>query len=97
MKFFTLALVCFLACAACARPLTMLSDGQPGYAVNCDTLRERCLDEIALACRDEGFTIVSERAQEVSLPWNWPPPGPLNPGWSPSPGSRYWIEARCGQ
>jgi len=91
MKIFMVILVCSLACAACAKPLTTLSDGMPGYAVNCDTLRERCIDEIALLCRGKSYTIVSERAQEVRLPLDWIDTGAVHPQFN----SRYWMEVRC--
>jgi hypothetical protein len=91
MRIFALVLICSLVCAACAKPLTTLSDGRPGYAVYCDTVRTRCMDEIALLCRDKSPMIVSERAQEVSLPIGWiETGGPL-----PKFNSRYWMEVRC--
>jgi hypothetical protein len=90
MKIFAITLLCALACAACAKPLTTLSDGKPGYAVYCDTLRTRCLDEIALLCRDKSPMLISERAQEVSLPADW-----IDTGGLAKFNSRYWMEVRC--
>jgi len=96
MKTIVFALLCLLVCTACSRSLTTLSDGRPGYAVTCDTLRERCLAEIALSCRGRGYTISSERDQEVNLPYNWSSPGPFTPGSVlASHNSRYWMEAHC--
>ena len=83
-------LVCSLVCAACAKPLTTLSDGQPGYAVYCDTVRTRCMDEIARLCQGKSPMIVSERAQEVALPRNWSDVGQVA-----TFNSRYWMEVRC--
>ena len=87
MKAFALCLLCSLVCVTCARPLKTLSDGQPGYVITCDTFRERCLEEITLSCRGKGYTIVTERAEEMHTT-----------GWvSPKFSNRYWIEARCEQ
>jgi len=97
MKMFALVLLCSLICVGCAKQMTTLSDSRPGYAVNCDTLRERCIDEITRACRGKGYMIISERAQEVRLPERWPGPGPFTPGYYAPHNSRYWIEARCDQ
>ena len=91
MKSFAFALVCSLACMACARPLQTLSDGQPGYAVNCDTVRERCLKEISLICQGKSYYIISERAQEHRPPLGWTDSGSLLPKFN----SRYWMEVRC--
>jgi hypothetical protein len=91
MKKLALVLLCSLVCAACAKPLKTLSDGQPGYAVNCETFRSRCLDESARLCGDAGFQIVSERADEWSLPLGWPDTGAVHPKFN----SRYWMEVRC--
>jgi hypothetical protein len=91
MRTFALILVCSLVCASCAKPLTTLSDGQPGYAVYCDTLRTRCMDEIALLCQGKSPMIVSERAQEVSVPLGWIDTGGVFPQFN----SRYWMEVRC--
>jgi hypothetical protein len=93
MKTLALALLCILACAACAKPLTTLSDGRPGYAVNCETVRQRCLDEIALVCRDKGYMIVTERAQEIRQPLGWIDTGAVSAKFN----SRYWMEVRCDQ
>jgi hypothetical protein len=93
MKAFSLVLLCSLACAACAKQLTTLSDGQPGYAVNCETVRQRCFDEIALLCRDKSYMIVTERAQEWRLPLDWIDTGAVHPKFN----SRYWMEVRCDQ
>ena len=85
MKTFSLVLLCSLVCSACSRPLTTLSDGQPGYAITCDTVRDRCIEEIVLSCRGKGYTIVSERAEEMT------PPGWVDRNFR----NRYWMEARC--
>ena len=91
MKTCTLViLTCVLVCASCAKKLTTLSDGKPGYAVNCETLRTRCMDEIALLCRDQSYMMISERAQEVSLPRDW-----IDTGAVAKFNSRYWMEVRC--
>ena len=99
MKTLALALLCSLLCVACAKQLTTLSDGRPGYAVTCDTMRERCLDAITLACRGKSYTIVTERANEiVHSELLWVHNGVIRPNWvDPSHNSRYWIEARCDQ
>jgi len=99
MKIFTLALLCALACTACAKPLKTLSDGQPGYAIHCETVRQRCLDEIALLCRGKGYMIVTERAQEVNIKPDWVDAGLMyDPGGvHPKFNSRYWMEMRCDQ
>jgi len=91
MKTFALVLVCSLACAACARPLKTLSDGQPGYQVTCDTVRERCLKEISLICEGKSYNIVTERAQEYRPPLGWNDSGSMLPKFN----SRYWMEVRC--
>ena len=96
MKTYALVLVCSLICAACAKQLKTLSDGQPGYAVNCETVRERCMKEIALLCRDKNYMIVTERADEWTLPLGW-----IDTSWMdsgavhPKFNSRYWMEVRC--
>ena len=93
MKIFSLVLFCSLVCVACSRPLRTLSDGQPGYVVTCDTVRERCIKEIVLACRGKSYAIVAERAQELILPTEW-----VDTGGNPAKfNSRYWMEARCDQ
>ena len=95
MKTFTFVLLCSLASVACARPLKTLSDGQPGYVVTCDTLRERCIDEISLMCRGKGYVIVAERADEIRLDILWTT-RTIPPGWvHASYNSRYWMEVRC--
>ena len=91
MKRLALVLVSFFVCAGCAKQLTTLSDGRPGYAVHCETFRARCLDEIALLCRDKNYMIVSERAQEAFLPRDWIDTGAVSPKFN----SRYWMEVRC--
>jgi hypothetical protein len=91
MKTYALVLLCALACVSCAKKLTTLSDGRPGYAVHCETLRSRCMDEIALLCRDKSYMIISERAQEVALPLGWVDTGAVLPKFN----SRYWLEVRC--
>ena len=91
MRTFAFVLLCSLVCAACAKQLTTLSDGRPGYAVNCETYRERCMHEIALLCRDKNYMIVTERAQEVSAPLGWIDTGGVFPKFN----SRYWMEVRC--
>ena len=93
MKSFAFALVCSLVCMACARPLTTLSDGRPGYAITCDTVRTRCINEITLACRGKGYTIVTERAQETRQDIDWIDNGAVSAKFN----SRYWMEARCDQ
>ena len=90
MKTFALVLVCSLVCVACARPLKTLSDGQPGYFLTCDTLRERCLKEISLMCRGQGYTIVTERADETRQDIDW-----VDSGAVAKFNSRYWMEVRC--
>ena len=90
MRIFALVLICSLVCAACAKPLTTLSDGRPGYAVYCDTVRTRCMDEIDLLCQGKSPMIVSERAQEVGLPADW-----IDTGQVAKFNSRYWMEVRC--
>ena len=93
MKTFAFALVCSLICMACAKPLKTLSDGQPGYAVSCDTARTRCIDEITRLCRGKSYIIVMERAQEVRPDIDWVDTGAVRPKFN----SRYWMEARCDQ
>ena len=88
--YYTLVLLCSLACVACTRPLKTLSDGLPGYVVTCDTLRKRCLEEISLMCRDKGYTIITERAQEVRQDVDW-----VDRGAVAKFNSRYWMEVRC--
>jgi len=90
MKTIVLVLLWSMVCVACARPLTTLSDGRPGYAITCDTLRERCLKEIMLSCRDKSYTIISERAQETRQDTDW-----MDNGAVAKFNSRYWMEARC--
>ena len=91
MKTFALILLCSFVCAACARPLTTLSDGKPGYAINCEAFRERCMRDIKLLCRDKNYMIVSERAQEIHMPFNFSDTGATHPKFN----SRYWMEVRC--
>jgi len=91
MKKVTLVLLCALVCVSCAKKLTTLSDGRPGYAVNCETVRSRCMSEIKLLCRDSSYMIISERAQEVSLDPDWIDTGGVHPKFN----SRYWMEVRC--
>jgi len=91
MKTVVLVLLCCLGCAACAKQMTTLSDGQPGYAVYCETVRERCLDEIARLCRGQNSMIISERAQEHRPPLGWIDNGAVLPKFN----SRYWMEVRC--
>jgi len=91
MKTFVLALLCSLVCTACARPLKTLSDGQPGYTITCDTVRERCIKEITLACQGKGYAIVSEREQEVNLDIDWMDTGSNLAKYN----SRYWMDVRC--
>jgi hypothetical protein len=93
MKKFACVLLCVLVCAGCAKQMTTLSDGRPGYAVHCETVRQRCLDEIALLCKGKSPMIISERAQEVSLPLGWVDTGAVFPTFN----SRYWMEVRCDQ
>jgi len=90
MKTYALVFLCALVCASCAKPLKTLSDGKPGYAVHCETVRTRCMNEIALLCRDSSYLIVSERAQEVSLPRGW-----IDTGAVAKFNSQYWMEVRC--
>jgi len=78
---------------ACAKPLKTLSDGQPGYAIYCDTVRTRCIDEITRLCRGKSYMIVTERAQEIRQDIDWVDTGAVNPKFN----SRYWMEARCDQ
>ncbi|MCL1985809.1 MAG: hypothetical protein FWG59_05110 [Betaproteobacteria bacterium] len=92
MKMLTLALLCVLGCAACAKQMTTLSDGQPGYAVYCDTYRERCLDDIARLCRGKSYMIVTERSREHIPPLGKPPD---TGGVFLTFNSRYWMEVRC--
>ena len=91
MKMFALALLCSLACTACAKPLQTLSDGRPGYAIHCETVRTRCIDEITRLCRGKGYVILTERAREISQDLDWVDTGGVNPKFN----SRYWMEARC--
>ena len=91
MKTYALVFLCALVCTSCAKQLTTLSDGKPGYAVHCETVRTRCMDEIALLCRDKSYMILSERAQEVSVPLGWIDAGGVFPKFN----SRYWMEVRC--
>jgi hypothetical protein len=91
MKKLVLVLVCSFVCAGCAKPLTTLSDGQPGYAVYCETFRNRCVEEIARLCRGKSHTIVTERARESNLPIGWVDTGAPHPQFN----SRYWMEVRC--
>ena len=91
MKKFALVLLCVLVCVSCAKKLTTLSDGKPGYAVHCETLRTRCMKEITLLCRDSSYMIISERAQEVHLHPDWIDTGGVDPRFN----SRYWMEVRC--
>jgi hypothetical protein len=85
------ALLCSLVCVACAKPLKTLSDGRPGYAVYCDTVRTRCMDEIALLCKDKNYMIISERAQEYPQLSTWVDTGAVSNRFN----SRYWMEVRC--
>ena len=91
MKKLALVLLCALLCASCAKKVTTLSDGKPGYAVHCETVRQRCMDEIALLCRGKSHMIVTERAQEVFLPLDWIDTGAVHHKFN----SRYWMEVRC--
>jgi hypothetical protein len=91
MKMFARVLLCSLVCAACATPLTTLSDGKLGYAVYCETIQERCMKTIALLSQEKNYMIVSERAQESSLPLDWVDTGAVHPKFN----SRYWMEVRC--
>ena len=91
MKPFVLVFLCSLACVGCAKQLTTLSDGQPGYAVHCETVQTRCFDEIALLCRDKNYTIVSERAQIWRPPLDWVDSGGPHIGFN----SQFWMEVRC--
>ena len=95
MRLFALTLLCALGCMACAKQMTTLSDGQPGYAVSCDTFQERCLNEIAHLCRGKSYELVTERATEHHLPpryWGLM----VDTGFVfPSFNSRYWMEVRC--
>ena len=91
MKTIALAFLCSLVCVACAKPLTTLSDGQPGYAVHCETVRERCLDEIARLCRGKNPMIITERSQEIRQPLGWIDSGAVSSKFN----SQYWIELRC--
>jgi hypothetical protein len=90
MKTYALVLVCALACFSCAKKVVTLSDGEPGYAVYCDTVRTRCMDEIAYLCRGKSYMIVSERAQEEHVPIGW-----IDSGGLLKFNSRYWMEVRC--
>ena len=91
IRMLVLVLVFSLASVGCAKQLTTLSDGQPGYAVYCDTARTRCMDEIAFLCKDKSYMIITERAQEVSLPIGWVDTGAVLDKFN----SRYWMEVRC--
>ena len=90
MQTFALALLCSLICMACAKPLKILSDGKPGYAISCDKVWTRCIDEITRLCRGKSFTVVTERAWEIN------PQGVLE-GVRRGYNNLYWIEARCDQ
>jgi hypothetical protein len=85
MKTYALVLLCALACSSCARQMTTLSDGQPGYVVYCEVTREFCMDEIIRLCRNKSYMLVSERAREVR------PEG----FWDRRFNNQYWMEARC--
>ncbi|MDR0465894.1 MAG: hypothetical protein LBH94_00900 [Deltaproteobacteria bacterium] len=92
MKKLVLVLMCSLVCATCAKKsLTTLSDGKPGYAVHCETYRQRCLDENARLCSGTGYKIIKEKADEWSLPDGWPE----DSGAVYRFNSRYWMEVRC--
>jgi hypothetical protein len=92
MKKLALVLLCSLICASCAKkPLTTLSDGRPGYAIHCETFRQRCLDEIERLCKSTDYKILKERAQESSLPVGYRDVGAVHPQFN----SRYWMEVRC--
>ena len=84
MKALAFALLSSFLCLACARQLTTLSDGQPGYAITCDTYQDRCLGEITKLCGANNYVIVSERANEIGNGWRYR-----------DFTSRYWLEARC--
>ena len=92
MKTFALVLLCSLTCIACSKKVITLSDGKPGYAVNCETVRQRCLDEIALLCHGKSPMIVTERAQEYRQSLDW-----VDTGGVAKFNSRYWMEVRCDQ
>jgi len=91
MRKLALVLVFSFVCAGCARPLVTLSDGEPGYAVYCETFRKRCMEDIARLCRGKSYMIVKERAQESNLPIDWVDTGASHPVFN----SRYWMEVRC--
>ncbi|MCL2124127.1 MAG: hypothetical protein FWH34_08535 [Desulfovibrionaceae bacterium] len=93
MKTFAFALLCSLACMACAKQMTTLSDGKPGYAISCDTVRSRCIDEITRLCRGKSPLIVTERAKEIRQDLGWTDVGAVSSKFN----SRYWMEARCDQ
>ena len=93
MKACAFVFLCSLVCMACAKPLQTLSDGQPGYAIYCDTVRTRCIDEITRLCRGKSYMIVTERANEVHQDLSWVDTGAVHPKFN----SRYWMEARCDQ
>jgi hypothetical protein len=79
-------------CSACAKPLTALSDGKPGYKVYCDANRERCVAEMERLCGDRGYELVSERASEIRPPLGW-----IDAGGVLKFNSRYWMEVRCNR
>ena len=94
MKTYVLALVCSLACASCAQRSATLSDGQPGYAVHCETSRARCIEDIARLCQGKSYMIIAERTREPGQTYMWPSPGQNAAGWNTS-ARQFWVEARC--
>jgi len=68
-----------------------LSDGEPGYAVYCETVQQRCIDEITRLCRGKSHIIISERASEVRPPLDWVDTGGPHRRFN----SQYWMEMRC--
>jgi hypothetical protein len=93
-KTYVLVLLCALACVSCAKQMTTLLDGRPGYAVRCETSRVRCIEDIALLCQGKSYMIIAERTKEPGRTYAWPSPGQNTAGWNTS-ARQFWVEARC--
>ena len=92
MKKVLLLALCAVLCAGCAKKMTTLSDGQPGYAIYCENNQERCFEDIRRTCgTGRDYATVSERAREVNLPLGWIDVGAPRPDFN----SQYWMEIRC--
>ncbi len=92
MKPAGLIILAALFCVAgCAKPQRVaLSDGSQGYKIYCDTVRDRCTEDMERICGNRGYNIVSERSDEIAPPLGW-----IDSGGTRRVNSRYWIEMRC--